>query len=211
MKKALVIGVATISLIAFSGLAVCDVWYTHYVEYNSKGWEDYGMIGNYHVLGRYNYREKQVYSVDHGWAYLSYHYIHSNWDLKYLDGNKPITITHYNCIYRYKAEVVDSSGTLKWSEKAIGYYRIIDPQASNLKPPWPRLPEFFMQDTLTPFITKYMDHSEDPPYGPPAIEDAVKLTEMIFNNIDFALLPLIKYIEIRDLNGNSIQIDCEIL
>ena len=202
MRKVLVLGVATIALIAFSGLAVGDIWCSYYVEYNTKGWLDHGTIGNYHIFGKYNYREKQVYSLDHGWIYTSYYYVHSNFDLKCLDGNKPIMITHYNGLYRYKAEMVDPDGTLKWSDQAVGFFRCIDPRASDLGYYPDGTQACWYYSGLKPVITKFMDHR-------PAAEDSVELIEMIFDNIDYTLIPLIKYIEFRDINGNSIQIDVD--
>jgi len=203
MKKVLVLGIAAISLIAFSGFAAGGTLYAwSYTAYNTQGWLDLGHIGGYHIFGKYNYRAYEAYGMDYGWIYLMDINVHSNWHIKCIDGNKPITITHYNCLVKYHAEVVDPAGTNIVSKDICrGHLRLIDPKASDKPYGYYYPPEqaWMWFTGLNWCLTKVTDHR-------PHIEDATTLISAIFENVDIALIPLIQYAYF-EIGTNTIQMD----
>jgi hypothetical protein len=204
-KKLLVMGVVVIALLGFSGIASSSVYMQYWDKMNTKGWIDYGMLGNYHVMGRYNYNDHMVWKEFDGEIYTP---THENWhysyDIKCLDGNKPITITKYNFMYQLK------STPTQYKMFYMGFFHLKDPQASNLglnggEQAWFRY-------CNRPAVTK-IKYPHGPPIGGkyPTIDDTAKLTDWIFENFDYTLIPLIDRIELFDIKGSVLTIDVSLL
>ena len=193
-KKLLVMGVVVIALLGFSGIASSSVYMQYWDILNSRGWIYYGeLIPGYTFYGKYNYRDHMVWKEFDGEIYVPTHRNwHINWDTKSLYMGKPCLIVHYNFIYH--VEFTPKKDTLK----CMGYFHVVDPAAADPEKQW-----LFWWGGLTPAITKFMDQTGDPPYGPPTIEDTSTLFDYIFSDFDFALIPLIDRME---FSGVSISV-----
>jgi hypothetical protein len=213
-KKLLVIGVVVIALLGFSGIVSSSVYMQYWDTMNSKGWIFYGgLVPGYTFYGKYHYNDHMVWKEFNGEIYMPTHENwHINYDTKCLDGNKPITIVHYNFMYQ-----LDYTPT-KYKRFWMGYFHAVDPKASDLAYYPDGRQAVFYYSGLTPSITKYMNHVYgEPPYGPPGggkyptIEDTTTLIDFIFNNLDFTLIPLIDRIDLYDIDGNVLTINISLL
>jgi hypothetical protein len=200
-KKLLVMGVVVIALLGFSGIASSGVYMQYWETMNSKRWIHFGeLVPGYDVYGRYNYRDHMVWKEFDGVIYVPTHWNwHINYDLKCLDGNKPITMTHYNFMYN-----LDFTPT-KFKSLYMGYLHVIDPKASDRNWPGESWQGWFWWGGLTPAITKYKNPLQ------PTIEDTTKLIDWVFENLDFSLIPLIDRIDFYDIEGNILTIDVSLL
>ena len=198
MRKALVLGVAVLSLIAFSGLAAGGTLYGwSYTYYNTQGWLDLGYSGGYHLMGKYNYRAYEAYGEDYGWLYLMDQDVHSQFSIKCLDGNKPITITHYNGLVKYHAEVVDTAGTYIVSKDICrGHLRLIDPKASDMGHMGGPDQAWYWFPGLVWCITKIT--------APAA--DSTTIMDMVFKNIDATSIPMLQYM-VFEIGNNVYELD----
>ena len=208
-KKLLVMGAVVIALISFSGIASSGVYMQYWEIMNSKGWIYYGSLGipGYDFYGKYNYVDHMVWKEFDGEIYVPTHENwHINWDTKSLYHGKPCLITHYNFILQ-----LDYTPT-KYKHFAMGYLHIVDPSANEYEPLW----RLWLWDMM-PIVTKVMDQTGDPPYGPPVggkyptIEDTTTLIDFIFNNLDFDLIPVINRIDLYDIEGNVMTINISLL
>jgi hypothetical protein len=207
MKKTLVfLAVTAMTLAAFAGVASGSIYAQYWAVANSEGWLDYGQMGNYHVLGRYNYNDHAVW-VDEsdlgGGVYVPAHENwHINWDTKCLelDTNKPITITHYNFNYilNWHYKQPGQPQDLKWK----GYIHIVDPQASNEPYIAYGIQAFaFLNSGLSPGWDRVKDQRVDAP-----TLDAQEFMDYIFEAFDLSMIPHIKKIDLVSTNGDFLEI-----
>jgi hypothetical protein len=193
MKKALaLILVAAITFTAFAGTAQATWWLKYRLNYNT-GWVDHGMIGNYHVIGKIHEVDNAMWMENQGVVYMPGHETWQvNYDVKCLDGNKPITLTHYN--RHYNVVTVgprDSSGykQFKSDQGPLGapwyFVRYVDPKASDL-----------------PFVGNGQQAWFW--YGALSLRDTASLNDIIFTMIPLEDIPLIYDITITDSAGNVI-------
>jgi hypothetical protein len=191
MKKALaLILVITITFTAFAGTAQATWWLKYRLNYNT-GWVDHGMIGNYHVIGKIHEVDNAMWTENQGVVYAPGHETWQvNYDVKCLDGNKPITITHYN--RHYNVVTVgprDSSGfkQFKSDQGPLGapwyFVRYVDPKASDL-----------------PFVGNGQQAWFW--FGALSIKDTASISDIIFTMIPLEDIPLIYDITITDSAGN---------
>jgi hypothetical protein len=199
-KKLLVMGVVVIALLTFSGIASSSVYMQYWETMNSRGWIDFGMFANYHIMGRYNYNDHAVWKEFDGEIYVPTHEnFHINYDIKCLDGNKPITMTHYNFIYQ-----LDKTPK-RYRAFEMGYLHVVDPKSSDLGYNGHSWQAWAWLGGFTPAITKYKNPLQ------PTIEDTTKLIDWVFENIDFSLIPLINRIDLYDIEGNVLTIDVSLI
>jgi hypothetical protein len=205
-KKLLIMGAVVITLISLSGIASSGVYMQYWDGMNSKGWMNYGeLLPGYTFYGKYNCVDHMVWKEFDGEIYLPTHENwHINFDTKALDGNKPVTMVHYNFMYQ-----LDYTPT-KYKKFYMGYFHVVDPKASDLE--YQGYQWYLYYSGIMPAITKFMDQrGSSPPYGPPTIEDTTPLIDFIFNNLDFTLIPLINRIDLFDIDGNVLTIDISLL
>jgi hypothetical protein len=179
-KKLLVLGVVVIALLGFSGVASSSVYMQYWDTMNSEGWIYYGeLVPGYTFYGKYNYVDHMLWKEYEGiniWTPT-----HENWhinvDTKTLYKGKPCLILHYNMMWH--VEFTPKKDTLKY----MGYLHLTDPAAADPTTQW-----YIWY--LIPAITKIKWGK-----GHPTIEDTTTLTDFIFENVDFTLIPLIDRIE----------------
>ena len=197
MKKALaLIAVVAITFTAFAGTAQATWWNRYKLNYNT-GWVDHGMIGNYHVIGRmhevnnYMWTENQgvIYGGDAG---PSHETLQINYDVKCLDGNKPITITHYNRHYNVVTvgpRGLDGQKQYKSDQGPLGapwfFIRYVDPKASDM-----------------PFVGSGQQKWWSGWFL--SLRDTASINDIIFSMIPLEDIPLIYDITITDSAGNVI-------
>jgi hypothetical protein len=180
MKKALVLGVAAVALIAFSGMAAGSVYMQYWEVMNSNGWIYYGeLVPDYTFYGKYNYNDHMVWKEFDGEIYVPTHENwHINWDTKTLYMGKPCLILHYNFMYHLEF-------TPKRSHyKVYGYMHLTDPAAADPATQW-----YLWYPGLTPIVTKWKGGPLEPPK--PTIEDTTLLMDWIFEKVPYDMIPLI--------------------
>jgi len=184
MRKALVLGVAALALIAFSGMAAGSVYMQYWEVLNSKGWIYYGeLVPGYTFYGKYNYNDHMVWKEFDGVIYVPTHENwHISWQTKDLYNGKPCLFAHYN--FMYHMEFTPTKDTLKYR----AFFHLVDPAAAD-----PDIQYYLWYPGMTPYI---------PPIKP-TVEDTTLLMDWIFNELDFTLIPLIDYME---FNGVSVSV-----
>jgi hypothetical protein len=206
-KKLLVIGAVAVTLLGFSGIASSSVYMQYWDTMNSEGWVHYGeLLPGYTFWGKYNSVNHMVWKEFNGEIYTpSHENWHVNFDTKCLDGNKPVTMLHYNFMYQ-----LDNTPT-RFKQIYMGYFHLVDPKASDLE--YQGRQWYLYYSGIMPAITKVMDQRGEPPYGPPfpTIEDTTTLIDFIFNNFDFTLIPLINRIDLYDIEGNVLTINVSLM
>jgi hypothetical protein len=101
MKKALVLGVALMTLVAFSGMA-SGTWVLKYRLNASYKMQSLGYYGPYEVTARAHEVDNAMW-IDQGQfkaAQVDTETWHVSYLIKVLDGNKPVSMTHYKLWYR---------------------------------------------------------------------------------------------------------------
>ncbi len=205
MKKTLAfLAVAAMTLTAFAGMASGAVYQQYWETLKSDGWLDYGQMGNYHMMGKFNYNDHMVfgYDKDTGMIYVPAHENwHVNWDTKCLelDTNKPIVITHYN--FQYTLNWFYKRPGQPYSEHWKGYFHIVDPSASDEPYIAYGIQAFLWYPGLSPGWTRLKDQRFDAP----ALE-AQEFMDYIFETFDLSMIPLIREIHLVNTNGNVLNI-----
>jgi hypothetical protein len=189
MRKALVLGVAALALIAFSGMAAGSVYMQYWEVMNSNGWIYYGeLVPDYTFYGKYNYNDHMVWKEFDGVIYVP---THENWHISYTTKSlylgKPCLILHYNMMYHL--EFSPKGESLKY----MGYMHLTDPAAADPATQW-----YLWYPGLTYYITKMK--------GFGAIEDTTVLMEWIFENVPYDMIPLIS-----EMNFGNVQVSVSIL
>lgn len=199
MRKLLVLGIAAIALIAFSGLASGSVYVQSWSVGNSTGWSTSAGPPGYELHGRYSYNDHQQWKEIDGTVYIpSHNNWHINWDCKVTYGGKLVTITHYNFMYQlWFGPRGEGAGAMADQVMFyMGYLHIVD-----IKDDAP-INYYCWYPGLTPAITKFKIN--------PTISDTTELWSYIFNEIPFELIPLIDRMEFYS-NAGVLTIDVGVL